>query len=507
MSVFKKFAGQTLIYGLSTIISRLLNFVLTPIFVRKFEASTYGIFTNMYSWAAMINAFLAFGMETTYFRYLQKVKDEDKSKVFNNSFVVTIFTSLIFLITILLFSHDIAIWFAKENIDSIREYKSYVYFVGLTLVVDALAVVPFAKVRANGRPMRYGVLKLVNIITFVVLNLTFIVFIPYLLKHFPAISSYFSSWYVDSWLGYVFISNFVASTLTLLMLLPEIRTFSFKVDKVLLGDMFRYSFPILIANISYIINENLDKIMMPELLPKDIADRDVGIYGAIAKIAVFLSIFVQAFRLGAEPFFFSYSKNENSRQVYAVIMEYFVIAMMIVMIGLSVNIDWLKYFIQGGSPKESAEYWSGLFIIPVILFNYVMLGIYMNLSVWYKLSDQTRYGLYISGIGALLTVFLCYIFIPQYSYVGAIFVTSVTYIVMVFLSYFWGQRNYPIPYKLFKIAAYMLVGVAIVYIHYTAFDRNFWIGNGLLLGYILGAAFVEKKTVMKMLGQKDRSDF
>lgn len=262
----------------------------------------------MYSWAAMINAFLAFGMETTYFRYLQKVEEKDKAKVFNNSFVVTIFTSLIFLCTILLFSNHIAAWFAKDNIDSIGEYKSYVYFVGLTLVVDALAVVPFAKVRANGRPLRFGILKLVNIITFVLLNLTFIIFIPYLIKNFPHTAPYFSSWFVDSWLGYVFLSNFIASGLTLLMLLPEIKTFSFKIDKVLLGDMFRYSFPILIANISFIINENLDKMLMPELLPKNIADRDVGIYGAIAKIAVFLSIFVQAFRLGAEPFSFHMQK-------------------------------------------------------------------------------------------------------------------------------------------------------------------------------------------------------
>lgn len=503
MSVFKKFAGQTLIYGLSTIVSRLLNFVLTPIFVRKFEASTYGIFTNMYSWAAMINAFLALGMETTYFRYLQKVEEKDKAKVFNNSFIVTIFTSLIFLSTILIFSNDIAAWFAKDNIDSVGEYKSYVYFVGLTLVVDALAVVPFAKVRANGRPLRYGVLKLVNIITFVLLNLTFIVFIPYLLKHFPDTAPYFSSWFVDSWLGYVFLSNFIASGLTLVMLLPEINTFNFKIDKVLLGDMFRYSFPILIANVSFIINENLDKMLMPELLPKNIADRDVGIYGAIAKIAVFLSIFVQAFRLGAEPFFFSYAKNENSRKVYAMIMEYFVIAMMMVMIGLSVNIEWLKYFIEGGSPAKSAEYWSGLFIIPVILFNYVMLGIYMNLSVWYKLSDQTRYGLYISGIGALITIILCYILIPQYSYIGAIYVTSITYFVMVLLSYFWGQKNYPIPYKVLKIGAYMLVGTIIVYIHYTAFDRNFWIGNIMLMAYIIGTAFVERKTIAMIMKAKN----
>lgn len=185
------------------------------------------------------------------------------------------------------------------------------------------------------------------------------------------------------------------------------------------------------------------------------------------------------------------------------IMEYFVIAMMMVMIGLSVNIEWLKYFIEGGSPAESAVYWSGLFIIPVILFNYVMLGIYMNLSVWYKLSDQTRYGLYISGIGALITIILCYLLIPRYSYVGAIYVTSITYLVMVFLSYFWGQKNYPIPYKILKIGTYMLVGIIIVYIHYTAFDRNFWIGNIMLIAYIMGTVFVERKTILRIMKAKN----
>src|SRR5690606_9626736 len=171
--------------------------------------------------------------------------------------------------------------------------------------------------------------------------------------------------------------------------------------------------------------EHIDKIMIPKLLPGEVGDRDLGIYGAVSKIAVFLSIAVQAFRLGAEPFFFSYSKNANARQTYALIMDYFIIAMVMVMVGITVNIEWLKYFIKGNSPTEQAQYWSGLPVIPILLLNYVLLGIYMNLSIWYKLTDQTRYGLYISAIGALVTVVLNIIVIPRYSYVGAVWVTAV----------------------------------------------------------------------------------
>src|SRR5690606_2476726 len=241
--------------------------------------------------------------------------------------------------------------------------------------------------------------------------------IPWLIARGGAYPASFASWYQDGWVGYVFLSNLIASGLTLLLLLPELAKLRLRLDRKLAMDMLSYSLPILIANISFIINEHLDKIMIPKLLPGEAGDRDLGIYGAVSKIAVFLSIAVQAFRLGAEPFFFSYSKNANARQTYALIMDYFVIAVVLVMVGITANIEWLKYFIKGGSPEEQAQYWSGLHIIPILLLNYVLLGIYMNLSIWYKLTDQTRFGLYISGIGAAVTIVLNIVLIPRYSYV------------------------------------------------------------------------------------------
>lgn len=498
MSVVKRFLGDTAIYGLSTIMSRLLNFILTPLFIGKFETTVYGVFTHLYSWAALINAFLAFGMETTYFRYLQKVAPEDKPKVFNHTFLVTIFTSFVLLITLLIFLDPISIWFGRQGVQSVTDYKVYILCVGLTLVVDALAVVPFAKLRSQNRPLRYAFLKTINILLFVGFNLLFLVVVPWFLVRFPEFESSFS-WFKPNWLGYVFVSNLIASFVTLLMLIPEMRAFTVKIDRLLLRKMFNYSFPIFIANVSFIINEHLDKILMPVLLPEGIGERDLGIYGAIAKIAVFLSIFVQAFRLGAEPFFFSYAKKENARLVYAMIMEYFVIAMMLVMVGLSVNIEWLKYFIKGANAVESEKYWSGLNYIPVILFNYVLLGIYMNLSIWYKLSDQTKYGLYISSVGAIITIFLCYLFIPWMSYVGAILVTSIAYLSMVGLSYIWGQRNYAIPYNISKIGMHIMLGSSIVAANYLLFHRNFWSGNFLLLLYIGFILFQERKFIREIL--------
>jgi len=498
VSVVKRFVSDTAIYGLTTIISRLVNFVLTPIYVNKFATSVYGIFTTMYSWAALINAFLAFGMETSFFRYLQKVDEKDKPKVFNNTFIVTIATSLVFLLLVFSCARPIAEWFARKGVQSVENYKSYVYFMGLTLVADALVVVPFAKLRSRNRPIRFGILKLTNIFVVVILNLFFIVFLPWLFKIQPEWQSAFS-WYKGPWVGYVFLSNLIASVVTLLMLMPQMRGFSLKVDKELLASIFSYSFPILIANLSFIINEHLDKILMPSLLPEGIGESDVGIYGAISKIAIFLSIFVQAFRLGAEPFFFSYAKQENARKVYALIMEYFVVAMMLVMVGISMNIEWLKYFIKGGDAMETAKYWSGLNYIPIILFNYVMLGIYMNLSIWYKLSDQTRYGLYISGIGAMITVVFCYVLIPKFSYVGAILVTSIAYITMVSLSYLWGQRNYAIPYRIGKMLLHIVLGSSMIAINFLCFSRNFWTGNALLILYLLFVLYQERSFIKRLL--------
>ncbi len=480
--------------------ARLINFLLTPLFVRKFSPSVYGIFTNMYSWAAMIQAVLAFGMETTFFRFLQK--HEDKARVLNNSFFVVLVTSILFLCVVFSGTTDIATWLNNGQYDS--DYAMYVRFFAVFLVADALAVIPFAQLRAQGRAMRFAWLKLTNVVTLVVLNLFFIFCIPWLLVHIPQTTPYIEGWYRPGWLGYVFIANLGASLLVLMLLLPELMKIRLQPDRALLREMFAYSFPILIANISFIINEYLDKLMIPKLITGERGISDNGIYGAVSKIAVFLSIAIQAFRLGAEPFFFSYAKNENARRVYALIMDYFVIAMVLVMVGISVNIEWLKYFIEGEEAEQKELYWSGLHILPILLLNYVLLGIYMNLSIWYKLTDQTRFGLYISGIGAIVTIVLNVIFIPRYSYVGAVWVTTLAYGIMVILSYLWGQQRYPIPYRVGKNGAYILTGVIISWLTFDMFDRHLIIGNLLFAAFALVAGLIERKTLMAILKKQDR---
>lgn len=504
MSTLKKFAGQTAIYGLSTIVARLLNFILTPIYVSVYPAKVYGIFVTLYSYAALLNAILAFGMETTFFRYLHKHEDK-RDRVYSNSFIVVAFMAALLLVCTVFFLDSIIGWLHEESVASLNDYAAFVKFVIWTLIVDALCVIPFAKVRADERPGRYGMIKFINILSFVGLNLIFIYVIPFLISHNIA-AGLFASWFREGWVGYVFVSNLAASILTFFLLLPEIFQIKPVFDRSLFKDMVYYSWPVLVANISFIINENVDKIFLSKLLPELEGAQAVGIYGACAKIAIFLSIFIQAFRLGAEPFFFSYAKNDNARKTYAVIMKYFVIAMSAIFVGLVANIELLKYFIRGGDEVQRALYWSGLRVVPVLLLGYVCLGIYMNLSVWYKLSDQTKYGLYISGIGAIVTIVLNVIFIPKFSYMAAAWVSLAAYGTMMVVSYILGHKNYPIPYNLKKNVFYLLLSVIIVFLSFVIFRRNLIIGNILLLIFLFTAAFLERKELSLIFGKNENQN-
>lgn len=491
MSVYKKFLGQTAIYGLSTVFSRLFNFILTPIYTKVYAKETYGIFTNMYANASIINAVLAFGMESTYFRYLNKYEDK-KQEVYNNSFLCIAFISTLFLVTGLIFSTPIAQYFATDAAQ-ISNYKTYVGFFLWILFVDAICVIPFAKLRADGRPIQYSIAKFLNIGCFVGFNLFFLFVVPAFIKHNWFGGEWMATWYKTQWVGYVFLSNLIASIATLIYLLPEFFKLQLKFDTTLFKNMFTYSWPILVANLSFIVNENLDKIVLKELLPATIADGEVGIYGAVCKIAVFLSIFITAFRLGAEPFFFSHAKDQNAKNTYATILKYFTVALAILFVGLIANIELLKHFIQ----KE--EYWVGLPAVPYLLLGYVCLGIYMNLSIWYRLSDQTRFGLYISLVGAVITIALNIILIPKYSYMGSAWVSMLAYFVMMVLSYVLGQKYYPIPYNLKKISAYLIISTIIVFVSFFIFDSNIYIGNALLIAFVGGIYYFEKNELFKIL--------
>jgi O-antigen/teichoic acid export membrane protein len=501
LSTAKKFAGQTALYGLSTIAGRVLNFFLTPVYTRAYSTKVYGIFGNMYSYASMLNALLAFGMETTFFRYLNK-RPENKDVVYNNSFGAILAVSVIFLLITFPLSSLITSWIQIEPNTPFVEYVQYTrYFIGI-LIIDALCVIPFAKIRADGRPGRYGKIKLLNIIIFVGLNLAFIYVLPYIVNHNLPGTALIKPWFKHGWLGYVFLSNLMASIATLLMLLPELVQLRPKFNRVLLAEMLLYSWPVLIANFSFLINENLDKILLGKLLPVKESATQVGIYVACAKISIFLSIFVNAFRLGAEPFFFSHANNKNANQTYARIMNYFVIAVCMIFVALVANIDLLKYFIRGRDTTQTNLYWSGLRVVPLLLFGYVSLGIYMNLSVWYKLSDQTKYGLYISGIGAILTIILNVIFIPKYSYMASAWISLIAYATMMVLSYIWGQKNYPIPYNLKKNLAYIIIAVVLVYLSFSVFKRNIFAGNALLLLFVASAFYVERKELKAIFSRK-----
>lgn len=501
LSTLKKFAGQTAIYGLSTIVSRVLNFFLTPIYVRVYPPSVYGIFTTMYAWASLLNALMAFGMETTFFRYLNK-HEHSKQDVYNNTFIGVLSIAFVFLISALFLIDDVALWMQKGSATKASDYASYIKYFIFILIADALAVIPFAKIRAEGRPLRYSFIKFVNIISFISFNLIFLFGIPLIIANDYPGSDFLQGWYRNQWIGYVFISNLIASLLTLLLLLPELLQFRLKLDGKLMKNMFYYSFPILIANFSFIINEHIDKIFLKQLLPGDIGVQEAGIYGACSKIAVFLSIFINAFRLGAEPFFFSQAKNKNSSQTYARILTYFVIAVSVIFVALTVNIELLKYFVKGGNPTETAMYWSGLKVVPILLLGYVSLGIYMNLSIWYKLSDQTKYGLYISGAGAIVTIVLNLIFIPKYSYIAAAWVSLIAYSTMMILSYILGQRNYPIPYNLKKNITYLVLAIVVAFLSFNIFDRSLIIGNILLLLFVLIILYFERKELKLLFGVK-----
>jgi O-antigen/teichoic acid export membrane protein len=408
---------------------------------------------------------------------------------------------LIFLLFTFLFVDDIAAWIQKGDVYD-PDYARYIKYFMYILVADALAVIPFAKVRADGRPLRYSFIKFVNILTFIGLNLLFIFVFPLIIKEGWYGAEYIMSWYREGWVGYVFISNLIASLITVLLLVPELLKLTFTYDIALVKEMFVYSLPVLIANISFIINENIDKIFLGQLLPPGISVQEVGIYAACCKIAVFLSIFINAFRLGAEPFFFSHAKDKNATETYARIMNYFVIVVSLIFVLLVANIELLKYFIKGKDAAEQALYWSGLRIVPILLFGYVSLGIYINLSIWYKLSDQTRYGLYISGIGAIITIVLNIIFIPKYSYMASAWISVTAYTVMMVLSYFWGQKNYPIPYNLKKNSIYLLASVCIVFIAFIVFERNLLIGNALFIIFTGTIFFVERKELKAIFGIK-----
>ncbi len=482
MSLFKKLFKQTFIYGLATVLPRMLSFILVPIYTAVMPPGSYGEVTLIFSWFAIFNVILAYGMETAFFRFFNG--EDDKNRVVTTSLISLGVSTLLFTILALLLQNQMAEFLNIE--------QRYIKYVILILALDALAIIPFAWLRANERPMRYAMVKTVNVAVNLGLNIFFLLLLPGLANANP--ESLLNAIYIpDFEISYILISNFIASGITLIMMgnLYAKRPITF--DKALWLKMLKYGMPVMIAGIAFTINEVFDRILLAELLPQDIAKSEMGKYSACYKLALFMTLFATAFRLGIEPFFFSHSSSENPQRAYAQITNYFVVLGSVILLTVVVFADVLKViFIQ------NEAYWEAMPIVPVIVLASFCLGIYHNLSVWYKVTDRTQFGAYISIVGALITIGVNYLFIPDWGYYASAFATLAAYGSMMLISYFLGRKYYPIPYNFRKIAFYLGFSILFAMLSFYVFDRNLIIGSALLLVFLILLYKMENKTLKRI---------
>lgn len=490
MNPLRKLASQTAIYGLPTIVGRLLNFLLTPLYTYNFTTGEFGVVTSAYAYVSFLLVFLTYGMETALFRFSQT--ETDKEKVYTTSLVSLFATSSLFIM--------LASFFSSQISESIKftGHPEYVVWFAIIIGADALAAVPFAKLREQGKAKRFAFIKTVSICVNIGLNLFFILIcknsydspdssLKPLVEHIynPNIG-----------VGYVFISNLIASLVTLLLLTPEIFQFKFVFDNILWKKMMRYALPLLIAGLAGMVNETVDRILLSNLLPEKTAMIQTGIYGACYKVSIIMTIFIQTFRFAAEPFFFSHSKEKDSKKMYADIMKYFVIVCSIIFLATMMNIQWIQYF------AGTAEFRTGIKIVPILLLANMFLGIFFNQSIWYKLTGQTHYGALLTIFGAIVTITLNIYWIPRIGYMGSAWATLICYASMMVVSYFIGNKHYPVNYDLKRILGYLALSVTLYFI--SLFIKTESIANNLLLNnlMLLGFVFVVWKMEKNSISQK-----
>ncbi|WP_109436164.1 oligosaccharide flippase family protein [Aquimarina sp. AU119] len=481
MSIFQKLFKQTFIYGVATVLPRMLSFLLVPLYTDVLPTNEYGKVSIIFSYFVLFNVILAYGMETAFFRFFNK--ESDKQKVVSTSTISLLISSFGFFALALLFKDQIAM------LTGIKE--DYIVLVIWILLLDALVIIPFAWLRANERPMKYSFIKILNVFINLGLNIFLLIYLKKLSDDFSSLKSIV----IDNYeINYIFISNLVASGLTLLLLVPFYINLKYRFDKVLWKRMMKYSLPILIAGVAFSINETFDRIILDYLLPEDTAEHVVGVYSACYKLALFMTLFSTAFRLGIEPFFFNYSENKNAPETYARITKYFVAFGALILLGVVIFVHILKVFII-----RDQAYWEAVKIVPIIVLANLCLGIYHNLSVWYKITDRTKFGAYISVVGAGLTLLLNFILIPRYSYLGSAIATLVAYGSMMLLSWYFGRKYYPIPYNLKKIGMYLTLSISFSILSFYIFDSNYMISIPLLLVFLVILYASEKRELKQIL--------
>ncbi len=481
--MYKKLLGQTAIYGLSTVIIRLFPFIISPFITNAFGPTALAPFIDFYSVAGIIIVLLSHGMETTFFRFAEKT--EDTRKLISTATLSVIGASILFVLGSILFRTDLAIAFKTPD------QVNFLTLIVVVLGLDGLSTMPFVILRKTGRPKKFAIIKIIN----GVINFLLVLFFIVLLPKFGTDGILGFSYNPNFGIGYVFVANLVASAVTFLLLFQELKSVSFNnFDWNLWKKMMAYSWPITIAGLAGVVNETMDRQFLKYLLPENINTEQMAIYGAVCKLVTFLTLFRQAYLLGIEPFFFAHAKNENSGKSYAKLMDMFVIVNCIILLALCANLNWLAEFYL-----QNPEYNVGIPIVPIVLMAAVFLGIYLNMSVWYKLSDKTIYGAYLSIIGAAVTVAINIYFIPIYGFWASTWATFFSYFTMMVVSYFLGQRFYPVPYHLKKISLYLGASIAFSVLSFYIFDGNIFIGNALLIFYIVIIAFVEKDDIKRLI--------
>ena len=442
MSVYKSLFKQTAIYGLATVLPRMLSFLLVRLHTDLMPASNYGEITTLLAYMVFLNVLLSYGMETSFFRFYNK--EEDKKAVIETSTLSVFWSSLGFLTIALLFRNTIA-----NLIETDVEYVIYAIWI---LVFDALSVIPFAKLRALQKPKTFAIIKFINVGLNLTLNVFFLYYLPKIANSNP--NSFLASIYIEDFqIGYVFFANLLASLVTLFCFIPDYFRLKWKFDLELWKQMLKYGYPILIAGLAFGVNEHLDKILLDVF---NVSKADIGAYGACYKLGLFMVLFRTAYSLGIEPFFFNHAKEENATTTFAQITKYFVIIGSLMTLCIVVFIDVLKIILI-----DNSEYWQAIKVVPLIVLANFFLGIYTNLSVWYKLTDKTKMGMYISIIGAIITLALNFLLIPIWSYMGSAIATISAYGAMMFISYYLGNKYYPIPYDMKKIMSYLGISIAL----------------------------------------------
>ena len=489
MGILKKLASQTAIYGLSSIFGRFLNYLLVPLYTYYFSAAEYGVVSEFYAYAGFFSVLLLLGFETGYFRF-RDAAQTGKDVAYSTALIFVVVVNVLFFAAVVLVNSRLsaALHYA--------DHPEYVLSFTLILTLDAVAAIAFAKLRAENRAWRFAGIKVAEIIITVLLSLFFIVYCPKLYARYP--ESEFARFYrPEIGIGYVFIANVLASGFKFLLLIPQLKGLAWGFDRVLFVRMLRYSLPMVVIGFAGVINEMLDRALLKYLLPADAASnlRQLGIYSACYKLSILMSLFIQAFRYAAEPFFFAYADKADARPVYAKVLTFFVVFCVFIFLLVSLFLDFFQYFV-GDAFRE------GLVVVPILLLANLCLGLYVNLSIWYKLSDHTLLGAFVSTAGAGLTIALNVWWIPVYGYVGSAWATLACYASMAVVSYLLGRYFYPVAYDVKRVLAYISLGLALYAARQVLPIQAFWqpwlLSAELLSLYVLVAVLFERRQLLRV---------